>query len=236
MTQTGFLMSTRTAKYVEAMIREGDNFNFGEWLKKVREEEAQAKLARTATPPRDVVNERVDNPVNTSGGPDVRRSLGPGLISKPALNPRALRRRYQEAQTKTPNARLTRWLEKVHCAWGDFQASRRRDAVYEYLAAVFAIVTHYKVRRRTNRLLRHAFKFANLPFDKSADVFSVVIRCTCGNSVDAKTISKWARALRYVVRNKSPRAPLSRFMKKMGGVNACAAAYAKTQTRRDGRN
>ena len=64
--------------------------------------------------------------------------------------------------------------------------------MYEYLAAVFAIVTHYKVRRRTNRLLRHAFKFANLPFDKNADAFTAVIRCTCGDSVDDKTISKWA--------------------------------------------
>ena len=44
--------------------------------------------------------------------------------------------------------------------------------MYEYLAAVFAIVTHYKVRRRTNRLLRHAFKFANLPFDTNGSFYS----------------------------------------------------------------
>ena len=31
------LLSSRTAKYVEAMIREGDNFDYVSWLKKVRE-------------------------------------------------------------------------------------------------------------------------------------------------------------------------------------------------------
>jgi hypothetical protein len=37
------LMSPRTAKYVEAMIRLGDSFDYDRWLKSVREEEAQAK-------------------------------------------------------------------------------------------------------------------------------------------------------------------------------------------------
>ena len=30
------LLSSRTAKYVEAMIREGDNFDYVSWLKKVQ--------------------------------------------------------------------------------------------------------------------------------------------------------------------------------------------------------
>ena len=93
-----------------------------------------------------------------------------------------------------------------------------------------------KVRRRTNRLLRHAFKFANLPFSQHADAFTAVVRCTSDDSFDSRTISKWARALRYVAKCKRPRTPLKRFMKEMGGVNACAAAYAKTQARSNGCN
>ena len=103
--------------------------------------------------------------------------------------------------------------------------------MYGYLEAVFAIVEHYKVRRRTKRLLRHAFKFANLPFDKNADPFTAVIRCTCDDDVDSKTISKWARALRYVAHCKKPRTPLKAFMKEAGGVNACADMYAKCRGR-----
>jgi hypothetical protein len=93
---------------------------------------------------------------------------------------------------------------------------------------VFGIVEHYRVRRRTKRLLRHAFEFANLPFDKNADPFTAVIRCTSDDSVDSKTISKWSRALRYASRRKEPGMRLKTFMKKVGGINACADLYAKT--------
>ena len=106
--------------------------------------------------------------------------------------------------------------------------------MYGYLEAVFAIVTHYKVRRRTKKLLRHAFKFANLPFDKNADPFTAVIRCTCDDNVDSKTISKWARALRYVAHCKVPPTRLKMFMKEAGGVNACASLYAR-RCKRDNR-
>ena len=145
-------------------------------------------------------------------------------------------RSHHEPRNKTPKARLRRRLEKIRDAWDDFQASRARDAVYGYLEAVFAIVEHYKVRRRTKKLLRHAFKFANLPFDKNANPFTAVIRCTCDDEIDSKTISKWARALRYVAHCKAPGARLKTFMKQVGGVNACATRYAKLKQRRNRRN
>jgi hypothetical protein len=104
---------------------------------------------------------------------------------------------------------------------------RRHDAIYGYLEAVFAIVMHYKVRRRTTRLIRHAFKCADRSFDKNADSFTAVIRCTSERDIDAKTVSKYARALRYAARRKQPRMRLKKFMKKAGGVNACANLYAK---------
>ena len=111
--------------------------------------------------------------------------------------------------------------------WNRFQTSRARDAVYAYLEAVFAIVTHYKVRRKLKKLLRHAFKFAGLRFDKNADPFTAVIRCTCADLADNKAISKWARALRYVARSKEPAVRLRKFMKEAGGVNGCATLYAR---------
>jgi hypothetical protein len=154
------------------------------------------------------------------------------LMIKPVGLPRTLRRQHQEPRSKTPKARLRVWLEKVRRAWDDFQARRARDAVYTYLEAVFTIVMHYRVRRRTNRLLRHAFEFANLPLDKKADPFAAVIRCTCGDAADVKMISKWSRALRYVARSKEPDSGLRTFMKEAGGVNVCAGRYARYYGRR----
>jgi hypothetical protein len=219
------LMSPRTARYVQAMVRE--DFDYDEWLKEVREEETEAKRIPTEATSRDVVAARVDKPINRSGSWDVTPSLGPVRISKPGLNSRAFLPRRQP-QSQTPKARLRRWLERVRSACGEFQASRPRDAVYGYLEAVFAIVMHYKVRRRTNRLLRHAFAFANLRFDKKTDPFTAVIRCTSEHDIDKKMVSKYARALRYASRHKEPDMGLKKFMKKVGGVNACAALRAKT--------
>jgi hypothetical protein len=145
-------------------------------------------------------------------------------------------RSHDEPKNQTPKARLKRRLEKIRDAWDEFQTSRARDAVYGYLEAVFAIVEHYKVRRRTNKLLRYAFEFFDQPLDKNADPFTVVIRCTCGGPADNKMISKWARALRYAAWCKKAATRLKAFMKQAGGVNACAHQYAKLQRRRNRRD
>jgi hypothetical protein len=219
------MFSTRTAKYVAALIREGDNFDYHKWLKRVREEEAPAQDVPTAFSSGELVAAGMGIPINTSN-PYPSITPRQALLPKTAPLPRALCQLRHEASRETPETRLRRRLEKIHDGWDDFQASRARDAVYGYLEAVFAIVEHYKVRRRTTRLLRRAFKFANLPFDKNADPFAAIIRCTCDDSIDSKTISKWARALRYVAHCKVPRTRLKTFMTGAGGINACASRYA----------
>jgi hypothetical protein len=222
------LMSPRTAKYVAAMVREGDNFDYNEWLKEVRQEEAQSKQVLAAS----VSGEFVSPQIGSRLGPPINWAAQPSaslpLMTKTVPVPRATSRSTRKLRDNTPKARLRRWLEKVGRASHDFQASRARDAVYGYLEVVFEIVMHYKVRRRTIKLLRRAFEFANRPFDKNADPFAAVIRCTCGDGADNKAISKWSRALRFASRRKEPDARLKTFMKEVGGVNACAAAYAKS--------
>jgi hypothetical protein len=195
------LMSPRTIKFVQAMVRE--DFDYDDWLAEVREEEAQAKRAEATGTSGELALSAISKPMRTPDRQHGRPNPPLPLIRKTIRVPRRLLRPYRQAQSRTPEARLRRWLEKVHRAWGDFQSSRSRDAVYGYLEAVFAIVMHYKVQRRINRLLRHAFEFANLPFDKNADPFAAIIRCASGNNVDSKTISKWARALRFVARYKN---------------------------------
>jgi hypothetical protein len=168
------LMSARTAKYVKALILEGDDFDYDQWLKRMRQEEADAKQRST--------------PLNFSqaaakmGNLVAASHLGRGTTAPMARSvpvPKIMRRSVRDL---TSTERLRRWLEKVQVAWRQFQGNRARDAVYSYLEAVFAIVLHYKVRRRTKRLLRAAFRFADLRFDKRADPFIAVVRCTCGGA------------------------------------------------------
>ena len=231
MTKTSFadrgaLMSPRTAKYVEAIIREGDKFDFYKWLKGVREEEGQAKQVSTTSDSREAAQGQSGNRPSTFDNPDAPLRAAPTSMGNLLPLPQPTRQSTLKLRGN-PKARLRRWLEKVCNAWGEFQASRARDAVYGYLEAVFAIVKHYRTWRLTNKLLRHAFKFAGLPFDKNADPFTAVIRCTCGDAADNKTISKWARALRYAAIRKPTEMRLKAFMKGAGGVNACADRHAK---------
>ena len=151
----------------------------------------------------------------------------PVLQAKSAPIPRAVYQSDRIADNENSKDRLRQRLATVCNAWDDFQECRRRDAVYGYLKAVFALVLDCKGRRRTKRLLRRAFQFAGLQFDKNADPFAAVIRCTSERRIDNKSISKWARALRYVAYCKVPQKRLKTFMKKMGGINGCADRHTK---------
>jgi hypothetical protein len=218
----------RIANYVAALIREGDNFDYCKWLEQVREKEAQAKELRQAITER-TSSKEMGVAVSTLRGreawPNGRLYSGYAPIPIRTIDSR------RKTLRSTSDMRITRRFRKVCDARNDFQANRACDAVYGYLEAVFAIVQHYKIRRRTKKLLRHAFKFAELPFDKDADPFTAVIRCTCDDNAVNKTISKWARALRYVAHCKVSRTRLKAFMKEVGGVNACADQYAQRMGR-----
>jgi hypothetical protein len=219
------LLSPRTANYVAALIRQGDKFDYFKWLKRVREEEDQAKQISATFASGKIIAPELDPPIGTTDCRSASLNSGPAPMTRAA--PLSKARSHHEPRNKTPKARLRRRLEKIRDGWDDFQASRARDAVYGYLEAVFAIVEHYKVRRRTKKLLRHAFKFANLQLDKNANPFNAVIRCTCDDEIDSKTISKWARALRYVAHCKPRKMRVETFMKRVGGVNACADLYGR---------
>jgi hypothetical protein len=218
------MLSPRTADFVETMIREGDEFNFRRWLQRVREEKAQAKQLPVALSTTESAAPEMCDQIDTSNRLDAQVNSGSALRAISAPIPRRVYRSDRNARGENSEDRLR--LMRVSDAFDEFQESRVRDAIFKYLAAVFKVVVDYKGRRRTRRLLRRAFQFAGLPVDKNADPFAAVIRCTCERSVDNKTISKWARALRYAARCKTPRTPLKTFVKNMGGINACAERYA----------
>jgi hypothetical protein len=75
--------------------------------------------------------------------------------------------------------------------------------------------------------VRRAFQYAGLPVDTNVDPYTVVIRATCDREkIDNKVISKWSMPLRYVAKFKKG-APRKTFIKNRGGVNACAAPFAR---------
>ena len=98
------MFSPRTAKYVAALIREGDNFDYHKWLKRVREEEAPAQHVPTAFSSGELVAAGMGIPINTSH-PYPSITPRQALLPKTAPLPRALCQLRHEASRETPKAR-----------------------------------------------------------------------------------------------------------------------------------
>ncbi len=110
-------------------------------------------------------------------------------------------------------------------AWVRYQSTRQRDAVFGYLSAVFEIVKRWAILGHTKACSRHALTAANRRGAiRTRDPFAIVIFCTSDPQVvDARTRSKWSRALRFAGRFKPTAQELGAFIKGQGGINECAA-------------
>ena len=168
------MLLSRTAKYVEALISEGEHFDYRTWLRRVREEEAQSKQVPVVFSSGEAVASEIGDLTNMSEHVGALGNSGSALQAKSAPIPRTVYRSDDKTREESSEDRLRQRLMVVCNAWDDFQECRKRDAVYGYLKAVFALVVDCTGRRRTKRLLQRAFQFAGLPFDQNADPFAAV--------------------------------------------------------------
>jgi hypothetical protein len=123
---------------------------------------------------------------------------------------------------------LERDPERVHDAWDDSQADRRRDAIYGYLKAVYDLVSWWSAEGREVDRARQTLRLRGLLPLPREDVFGAVIRCTADPArADKRTRSKWSRVLRYAGLQKSAKEPLAEFIKRKGGINECSARYGR---------
>jgi hypothetical protein len=123
---------------------------------------------------------------------------------------------------------LTQDLCRLQNAWHDCQTSRDRDAVYGYLSAVFDLVAWWTADGRPLDRARWALRLQNADTSTCGEPFAAVILCTSDPAkVDKRTRSKWSRALRYAMKYKCHSEPLDQFIKRKGGINACATRFAR---------
>jgi hypothetical protein len=96
------------------------------------------------------------------------------------------------------------------------------------LIAVFELVAWWAAQKRALERAHKALRLRHIiPFDQE-EPFAAIIRCTSDlNKIDKRTRSKWSRALRYALAYKTPSEPLDQFMKRKGGINECAAKFAR---------
>jgi hypothetical protein len=117
-------------------------------------------------------------------------------------------------------------LQRVRNAWECAQSSRDRDAIYGYLSAVYGLVAWWSTEGREIDRARRALRLQRLDVSDREDPFAAIIRCTADPAkADKRTRSKWSRVMRYAAAYKPVFEPLDHFVRRNGGINACATRF-----------
>ncbi len=154
------------------------------------------------------------------------RLLGPQAIVPPQSFGRRIAPERHNRQIVSLSSSVVEYeLITARVAWKEFQSNRKRDAVYDYLGTVYATVQRWKKEHRAKAKSHRAINATGrCSLIRSHEPFATVIFCTSDpRKVDAKTSSKWSRALRYAERFKPDTQSLAQFIKSRGGIKECAA-------------
>ena len=127
------------------------------------------------------------------------------------------------------NEALKENLARLRGEWEDSQSTRERGGIYGYLNAVFELVSWWTHEVKAAEYARRALLLRDRRLlVEVQEPFAAVIYCTADPAkVDFRTRSKWSRVLRYAAEFKSLQEPLADFVKRKGGINKCAARFAR---------
>jgi hypothetical protein len=90
----------------------------------------------------------------------------------------------------------------------------------------------HRILLRNLICINQALRLCRLKVSGREDLFVAIIRCTADPAkVDKRTRSKWSRVLRYAAGYKLVSEPLGEFVKRKGGINACAARFSRAGAR-----
>ena len=124
-------------------------------------------------------------------------------------------------------SRLSAELETLRAVSKRTFSSGNRMAVNTFLGAIFDQVFLWEAEDRLEEGLYRLLDALKAPVPlRIGEAFAVVIYCIAPH-VDDKRRSKWARALRYAAASKPGDESIKKFIKRKGGINACATAYAQ---------
>jgi hypothetical protein len=159
--------------------------------------------------------------------PEIRISRGNIIMQLPSIGLSQAENHPKEAIPYS-SAALRQDLERIRGIWEDTQSRRDRDAIYGYLTAVYGLVAWWTADGHEIDRVRRALRLQRLEASEREDPFAAIIRCTADpTKADKRTRSKWSRVLRYAAEHKLNSEPLEQFVKRKGGINECAARYAR---------
>jgi len=119
-------------------------------------------------------------------------------------------------------------LLRLETEWEMVQESRARDAIYQYLTAVYELVVCWAKEGKAVQRACRSLYLRRHDSEREPEPFAAVILCTADRGkLDDRMRSKWSRILRYAAAYKDLDEPLRDFIKRKGGINKCAARFAR---------
>jgi hypothetical protein len=113
-------------------------------------------------------------------------------------------------------------LEQLRVVWQQVQHTRQRDAVYEFLEAGYDVVSRFNRAGDGRKLLRKLHRLDHR-LKRIQEPYAAAIHFASDYSVDNRTRSKWSRLMRFAERTKKRSELLDDFIRRNGGINACAS-------------
>jgi hypothetical protein len=119
-------------------------------------------------------------------------------------------------------------LIRLRDVWRESRRRHDRFSIFKYLAAVYDLVSVWKKENRDIERAKRALRLKNRAYGNTIESFAAIISCTSSRKVvDVKARSKWAHALTFAAKYKSPGEPLEDFIRRHGGINLCAAELSR---------
>jgi hypothetical protein len=154
---------------------------------------------------------------------DQSQSYDPMKSSEPGS-----RAKIKEQALPLKESRFVSELERLRVVSKRTFSSDNRMAVQTFLGAIFNQVSRWQAEDRLEEGLYRLLDSLKTPVPlRIGEAFAVVIYCTAPH-VDKKSRSKWSRALRFAAANKPDDESIKKFIKRNGGINACASRYAQS--------
>jgi hypothetical protein len=153
---------------------------------------------------------------------DQEQTSNPGESSKTRLSAK-----NERQVLPLKKSRLSSELEVLKAVSKRTFSSGNRMAVHRFLGAIFNQVSVWESEDRLEEGLYRLLDSLKAPVPlRIGEAFAVVIYCIAPH-VDKKSRSKWARALRYAAATKPDDESIKNFIKRKGGINACASRYTE---------
>ena len=122
-----------------------------------------------------------------------------------------------------------RWdLFRLRDAWRESRRQHDRFSIFKYLSVVFDLVMVWKKENQAIGRATRALRLKHRAYGNTIEPFAAIINCTTSRKVvDVKARSKWAHALMFAEKYKSPDESLEEFIRRNGGINLCVVKLSR---------